>query len=168
MTTTLRKLVLGQEELPLSDADLRGFTGSEHSHILGYSELRGKDREWLLGKGGQYILLYEFPGKDVGHWVCGWATGDGWVHHFDPYGKPPDYYTDDRRYSEILGPKVTWNKIDFQKKVGKVDTCGRHCLVRLLFRDHTDQDYGSLVRGASGPDEVVTLMTLSTTLKHLR
>ena len=154
------------EGVALSGKAMKAFA-APGTHIFMEHELVGKNRSWMVGSTGAYIMLYEFPGKAMGHWICGWAQPDGSVHHFDPYGKPPNCYIQKKTYLNVLQEgKYTYSHIDFQGHNRSIDTCGRHCLVRLMFRDHTDQEYSRLVHRNGNADEVVTLMTLHATFNN--
>lgn len=161
----LKDVVFHEEEVPLSDKEIQAFTDGR-TNVVMYEDLTTLPA--LLGDNGQYILLYRFPGKDVGHWVCGWFA-DGALHHFDPLGNGPDHYTDLTKYTELCqsAPRFVTNKVAFQQQREKVNTCGRHCMVRLLFRDHSNEEYQGLMGRAlrlKGADELVTMITLASTL----
>ena len=162
--SSLRDKVLHMEGVPLSGDDMSRY--NPRAHLFLEHEVHGKSREWMLGKHGEYILLYEFPGKSVGHWVCGWELPDGSIHHFDPYGKSPNFYTPEKPYLQVLqqGP-FSYSKTDYQGHSRSLDTCGRHCLVRLQFREHSDAEYTGLIHRNGNADEEVTLMTLNVTME---
>ena len=105
-----------------------------------------------------HIILIEFPHTDVGHFVAVWKD-KGW-NYFDPTGKEMGYY-------DVLPTfdKVRSNDKVYQKeyliqsdgtgvKVKEMNTCGRHCVVRL------SRDYDRVVTHPRfTPDEIVTLLT---------
>jgi hypothetical protein len=163
---SLKKEVLREEGIPLSGNAMKAFA-APGTHLFLEKELAGKDREWMLGPIGAYIMLYEFPGKDVGHWICGWQESDGSIKHFDAYGKAPNHYTEEKPYLNVLeeGP-YTYSKHDFQSHNPNMDTCGRHALVRLMFKEYTDAQYAGLVHRNGNADEEVTLMTLHITERY--
>lgn len=165
----LHRVLVGEAEIPLTDTDMSDFLKEPIHIVRDYYQLQGKGVEWLLGSSRKYILLYDFPGEDVGHWVCGWLDDSNTLHHFDPYGNPPDFYTDMTIYSDVFNsyPSTATNSVQFQVQRNKVQTCGRHCLVRLLFSYLGEGQYNDLMRGkANGPDNLVTLMTIVTTLHN--
>ena len=112
------------------------------------------------------IVLLEFPDQDVGHFVCLWRR-KGW-HYFDPVGYKMGHYN-------ALKPlqTVTSNPIKFQAdyvltpsgggvRVNEMNTCGRHCIVRMRYPDLTDAQYAAVLRGmdpALSYDKIVTTIT---------
>jgi len=162
----LKKQVLHAEGIPLSGKAMEAYA-PKGTHVFLESELKGKDRQWMVGSAGCYIMLYQFPGRDVGHWICGWSMPDGSVKHFDPYGKAPNFYTPQKPYLKVLEEgKYTYDHRDYQRLNKSIETCGRHCLVRLQFKDHSDSEYAGLIDRNGNADEEVTLMTLNDSMKN--
>lgn len=130
---------------PLSDADIKRLLGPAIK-IWTYPTLGSlSDYRELFDVDGRCIVLYLTEDAFTGHWVCLWRSGDG-VQFFDPYGFAPDdqlTFTEEKKrerlgqkypiLSELLaGTPVVFNIVDYQKDRSNVNTCGRHCVVRLL------------------------------------
>lgn len=119
-------------------------------------------------------LLFPVQSDTSGHWIGMWVdTTSKTVHHFDPYGFGPeqeDHYTSNmfvgqrllERFYDLCqrnGYQVLVNGHQFQQLSGKVNTCGRHVIVRLRMRYLSDEDYARLILGQKNtPDFLVTLM----------
>jgi len=63
------------------------------------------------------------------------------------------------------GMPVVYNTHPFQKLGATMNTCGRHCITRLLYRNKSLEDYDELIkRSKLSPDDFVA----GTTFKCLR
>ena len=132
-------------EEPLGDDDLRRYLPD--ALILKYSKLaRYKSIDELLpGQMNYCILLYE-DSPNKGHWVCV-SKYDNTVEFFDSYGGAPD--TQLNWNAEIINQKlnqkpfltnlfdsstydIIYNPIDYQGDHDDINTCGRHCVFRIL------------------------------------
>lgn len=180
MSTNLIKAIA----TPLTNIDLRKYLGDNaDSNILKYSELDDyTDLEQLLPTHKSYkILLIEYE-KNQGHWICILRYGNT-IELFNSFGvkHSRDDFVGTAAYNKYLGQyslfldklankeakerkfDVIYNKVQFQKKSIKVNTCGKHVLNRIICllsynmnlqqyirfmksaRDKTDMDYDALV-----------------------
>lgn len=143
-------------------------------NIVEYNQLSNIDE--MLGPHKCFAMLYLFPGTKVGHWVCGFLL-KGRLHLFDPYGLMPDEpmkmmgsnstaYRDVISQSRYYPDNIIYNRFKYQHPSENIDTCGRHVVVRLLFRMMDNEEYHTLMMGQLGrtPDERVTLMTMTTSI----
>jgi hypothetical protein len=125
--------------------------------------------------------LYLTEDRNTGHWVC-LIKKDNEIEFFDPYGEKPDdqlkwvgaakrFELDQDRplLSKLLresGYKVIYNKYPFQKDKNDINTCGRHCVSRLLFKDLSLPQYAEMIRKSGlSPDEFVSRLTFPTLRK---
>jgi len=159
----------------LSDGDIRQLLGSgikittapdleKHSHI-----------NELFDSKGRAIIFYPQTDEQTGHWTCMIKNGRT-IEFFDPYGEPPDYQKDsipkpllermrmtEPKLAELLlnsGYKVIYNKEQIQKLSDDVQTCGRHCVVRLLYAHLPVNRYRQKIRQSGlTPDEFVVKVT---------
>lgn len=148
-------------EEPLGDDDIRRYL--PNAKIMRYNNIaKYNSIEELLPKNIDYaILLYEDrPNK--GHWVCVLKYNNTY-EFFDSYGGAPDsqlkwnskevnnklrqqpYLTNlfDKTDKEVI-----YNPYKYQEDSSDVNTCGRHCVFRILNlieKDKTLQEYFNLM-----------------------
>lgn len=162
------------EEYPLSDADIHQLL--QGIRILTYADLQGvADIDQIFDDAGRAIMLFATESPTVGHWIALMKNGDR-IDYFDPYGLKPEetkkwltqeelevLNEDEPLLTHLLrasGHKVYYNPYPFQSKKDDINTCGRHAVVRLLFKDMDLDDYKEIV-GSTGmtPDEFVSATT---------
>lgn len=160
---------------PLSDTDIQQVLGG--TSLFKYPELESMTSiDDAFDELGRCIMLYLTQSEDEGHWVCMIKRGKT-VEYFDPYGgykpdgerkwltkeKQEELGEDEPLLTKMLkegGYKVESNPYHFQKEGGDVNTCGRHCCVRLLLAHLPLTEYKKMI-DSSGvpPDEFVTTFT---------
>jgi hypothetical protein len=147
-----------------------------------YSDLDDCTYGNLVDNRGRGMVLFvqsETADTIAGHWLGLCRLPSGSVLVFDPYGGKQDpWYLNStwisgraqKRFDEESpqlarviqksGLNVTFNPTRYQKDAANINTCGRHCIVRLL-HDHLSNDaYGEWMRAQdSDPDTVVTEIT---------
>ena len=172
----LREFIKSGEAQPLGAQQMIKFLGGNVNFVR-YGEITSI--ESMLGSQQRFIMLYQFPGQKVGHWVCGFML-DGTLHLFDPYGMAPDEpsrmmghpemtkYQEAVESSSYYPDNVSMSRFPFQKMKDGIDTCGRHVLARLLLAEYDDQAYHELMTGRllQNADERATLITLVASLPH--
>jgi len=180
--SSLRKrgLVGGSAEggigYPLSDTDIQQILGG--TSLFKYPELdKMESIDEAFDEHGRCIMLYLTQSHDSGHWVCMMKRGDNTLEYFDPYGgykpdgerkwlskeKAEELGEDDATLSKLIrasGYKVISNPYHFQKEGGDINTCGRHCCVRLLLGHLSLPQYKKMIDDSGLPaDEFVTTLT---------
>ena len=164
-------------DYPLSDADLRQLLGNDIK-ILTYPQLKNLSSiDQAFDRKGRSMLLILTNGPTEGHWVCMIKKGDS-IEYFDPYGEAPEEQKDELSKSRLRaldqeapyltnlfrksGYKITYNTFPFQKDSKSINTCGRHCAVRLFYAPMSLSKYHSII-GKSGmsPDDFVSALTAS-------
>ena len=153
--------------IPLSDDDLEKYLGKEvRPNILTYSDLADyQDLEQLLPHNKSYkIILIEYA-KNRGHWICMMRYGKI-IEMFNSFGTKHDRddMIDSKEINNFLGQsalflntliekeindgifKLIYNKIRFQKKSVKVNTCGRHVVNRIICLLHFDMTLKQYVK----------------------
>ena len=145
--------------------------------MISYEELgRGaiKQIEELDG----FIIHTPIENKNSGHYVCLWFDTDfKKLHYFDPFGFSPfetvrksiymyqtpqrdeDYFINLILDYKKRGGIVLYNQKQFQNL--DTATCGRHCIIRLLYRHLSDKEYEEFLKYRNiSSDNLVTLMTI--------
>ena len=132
-------------EEPLGDDDIRRYLPD--AKIMRYSKLQNFAHidELLPGKINYCILLYE-DSPNKGHWVVVCKYGN-FCEFFDSYGGAPDTQLnwnpkiineklDQEPYLTNLFNKcpyeVVYNPIKYQGDSDDINTCGRHCVFRII------------------------------------
>jgi hypothetical protein len=126
-------------------------------NIIIYSQLKNvkKIEDIIPHTNSKLCILYEtepeYKGTSIGHWVCLFNTNDisstgeniPYVEFFDPYGVFPDdelvktIYKGPRILDKLLldfmirGGLVQYNDYQFQDYGDEINTCGKHCVMRL-------------------------------------
>jgi len=171
---------------PLGDDDIRDFLPD--AKIIKYSELKDYNSlDELLPNDTDYVIVLYQEAEFKGHWCCVQKYKNVY-EFFDPYGSPggkidsPLLWTPlnirmklgvavpymTRLFNKIQGPKIgIYNPIKYQQEKDNVNSCGRHCVFRILNlikknRD-LDQYYNHMLKlkkdlGLSFDDIVVTLV----------
>jgi hypothetical protein len=156
--------------LSLSDVQMRHALRDYSPLVISYPDLIKLGME----KGPDHILeiIEERPiciciltKKAYGHWVCLFRNTQG-VQFFDSYALAPDdelkwnfsqkfkdenyewypFLTSILLYiSEERGEPVFYNSVPLQAHGKGIATCGRHCILRILFYSASDIDYPKIV-----------------------
>lgn len=168
----------------LSDDDIRRLTRSagQPTRVVQYPELAHcRHIDDLLSCGSVVILLITSqPGQPTyGHWVLLFRTNpanratDGDIEFFNSYGMMPDedLYKNTPLLTRLLynsGRNISYNQYPFQRREEDINTCGRHVITRLLFRQMPLDNYAKMLLGGEdceeatrcpNPDEFVTVVT---------
>lgn len=177
----MNKDILSQyENIALSDKHLFDILNGKNKLVI-YPDLIDYDNiDDVLGSHGMCTLLFEAK-KNYGHWCCLWKLNDDTVSFFNSYGGYPDDSLDyipehfarisnqNYPYLSLLLDKspyeLTYNERSYQKKTKGIRTCGRHCAVRLLCRNMSDDEYYDYIEHFTkkydiDADEFVTLLTM--------
>jgi len=163
------------KDYPLSDGDLRKILGDDIS-IITYPELNKiNDINQIFDKKGRCILLFLTSSPTAGHWCCLLNKKKG-IEFFDPYGEAPEEQKDgaDPALLDQLGQRqpllvkllrksgkpVFYNTYPFQKDNKSINTCGRHCVVRLLYAPYSLDKYKRIIDSSRlSPDDFVSGIT---------
>lgn len=159
MSTELKKAIAK----PLTNIDLERYIHKAgEDNILKYEELDDyTDLDQLLPHHKSFkILLIEYE-QNSGHWICIMRYGKT-IEIFNSFGVKYPTFAGDKEYNKYLGQyslflnqlvkkeedenkfDIIYNKIQFQEKSNKVNTCGKHVLNRilcLLYNDMNLDDY---------------------------
>lgn len=159
----------------LSGEDIKKLLNNK-TKILTYPELaKYKTIDELLYPYDNVVILY-LTGANYGHWTCLFRNNDKNIEFFDPYALKPDdelkmipvhFRKSNNQMKSHLSHLlynckyiVNYNDERLQKFIRDTNTCGRHCVVRLLFKDLMIDDYIKLIKNNKlNPDYVVTYLT---------
>lgn len=129
----------------VSNFDIEKYFGD--GHIIKYSDLSKFDNIDSVFNGNSFVIILIESKPSSGHWCC-LLRYKNTVEIFDPYAGTIDnelkYISKAMR--EKLGEdepvltkllknskhKVVVNKYDFQSENDGINTCGRHCILRIL------------------------------------
>lgn len=134
--------------VPLTDGDIEKHTGLKE--VLKYSELKNYPSiEALLPTDKSAVIILIEDKLNSGHWVCVMRYGKT-IEYFNSYGAKwdTDWKFINRMVRMVLGENTDemtrlmdkasadgwttiWNKHRFQKIDSKIQTCGRHCVLRI-------------------------------------
>lgn len=160
----------------LSDADINRILAPHPTKIFTYPDLENMNSiDECFDSERRCMMLYPVSAENHGHWVC-MIQRPNEIEFFDPYGKAPDSElkwlgSAKRRELNIETPtltrlmkesgyKVIYNSYDFQKDKEDVNTCGRHCAVRLMYKKMRLDQYKKMVLSCGlSPDEFVSGIT---------
>ena len=167
------------EDYSLSDADIRKCLGA--TSIFPYPQLKQMNSiHDAFDAKGRCMMLILTTGPTEGHWIAMLKRPDH-IEYFDPYGHKPDAEKRilpkarleqlgeaENTLTALLkgsGMPVIYNTHGFQKVGASMNTCGRHCITRLLYSRLPLEDNEQLIkRSKLSPDDVVA----GTTFKALR
>lgn len=144
--------------------------------ILTYPELEQyKNIDELLYPYDKVIILY-LTSENYGHWVALFKINHNNIEFFDSYSMKPDEELKligehVRNVNNQTTPHLShllydsnynihYNDVRLQKMKNDVNTCGRHCIVRLACDKMFIDDYVKLITSFKyDPDYVVTYLT---------
>lgn len=133
------------EEKPMGDDDIKTYFPK--AKIIVYNDLNSINHiDELLPMNKSYFFLLIEDKKNSGHWCCVNKLGNI-IEFFDSYGGKPDSQLnyvpdnvkvqlgeDEKRLTQLLreaGYKVNYNPFKYQEVDGDIQTCGRHCCLRI-------------------------------------
>lgn len=157
---------------PTSGKEIKDILGSK-CKIEKYCNInKYKSLDDLLGSYQGCIILY-MTNFNYGHWVLVYRRGDNIVEFFNSYGGRPDddlkhikkKFRDasNQNYTYLLKllceapEEIHFNQYKFQKRGKEVQTCGKWCIVRLLFGNLDIDQFHKLFKGLDG-DRVVCII----------
>jgi hypothetical protein len=147
--------------------------------VMSYDDLaKCKTLKQALGHYDAFVLLY-LTKENYGHWTCCFMYPDNKTcEFFDSYSYKPDdelsfvpkeiqkEYKENFPYlSKLLlesGCKIVYNNHKLQESKLQVNTCGRHVVSRLVYRDVPIDNYVNIIKKTGlTPDQFVLKITNS-------
>lgn len=180
----MNNIIEGLESISLSDNDIRKLLDDKVNIIL-YPDLhKYHSIDQLLDPYGCCIILYVHKVRPsyYGHWCALIKTDDKSIEFFNPYGGLPDeslkklnanFRADTNQLVPYLKElmydsnyDLHYNEFQFQRKGYDINTCGRHCVVRVFYKILNIYEYKKLLDRAckmtnTDYDGLVTLLTSS-------
>lgn len=168
------------KKVSLSNHDIYNMLDGK-TKVLTYPELMEYDNiNDLLSPHNSCVILY-MTNDDYGHW-CTLTRSGGKISFFDPYGGKnlpdqelksiPQHFRNKsgQTYPHLTyllynsGNPVEYNEHKYQEFSDNVNTCGRHAICRVLYKDLNSDQYYDLMKSLSKEtglnfDEVVTMIT---------
>ena len=152
-----------QMEKFISDSDLITFFGPEYKNkIIVYADFdKYTSIIQLLPKSKDFCIILLEQYQNVGHWIALLRYGNT-IEWFDSYGANPYHHlnTISKNTNQYLGQhkyelsnildnapskfNIIYNKKRFQKYDEKINTCGKHLILRILMMqdfNYTLKDY---------------------------
>jgi hypothetical protein len=176
----METVIKNYEDVALSNGDIMRLLNGKVNIELYPNLYKYSNLDELLGPYGACVLLFEAKPK-YGHWVCIFKQNSDLIEFFNPYGGFPDdsllyinrqFRKESRQEYPILSQllldcpyELSYNEFQFQRKNKNVKTCGRHCVVRLMFRNLNLYEYKDLLdqlrkKYHTDYDGVVTYLTI--------
>lgn len=149
-------------------------------NIWTYRDLATKSLNQILGPHGKAIILF-LNAANHGHWCALYRNRHG-LCFFDSYGNKPDdqYHFVPNNVAKSLngylkkltqmlydeaeaGVPINYNEHSLQKG-GSIATCGRWCVVRLLYPEISVDNFYRIFKDAASaagvtPDDIVVALT---------
>lgn len=163
------------KEYALSDDDIKRLLGG-NIKITSYPDLEHIHHlNELFDNRGRAILFVPQTSQTNGHWTALIKNGRE-IEFFDPYGEEPEkqksnlsedkleaLHMNEPLLANLLdnsGCKIYFNKVQLQKLSNDVNTCGRHCVCRLLYYKLPVEKYRQIIKKSGDtPDNYVVKMT---------
>lgn len=163
------------QDYSLSEDDIQNcipginvITYPEFAHI--------DDVDEILDDHKRCIVLFLTKDEYTGHWCALFKNNDDEICWFDSYAIKPDfekkwlsknkliqlkqypnYLTKLLKHENKQGYRVTFNPYKLQAMKEGVNTCGKHCVSRLIYKDMKIDDYVKMIKQlGKTPDEFVT------------
>lgn len=167
------------KSIALSNFDLVDLLDGKATVMLYPDMYKINSIEQLLHPYDACFLLFETEPR-MGHWCALLKYGDT-VEFFDPYSGYPDDVLkfipkDFKKKSKQDYPyltkllyecpyKIEFNDNKYQKHNNNINTCGRHCALRILCKDLDNKQYDKMIKKLQketgmNPDDLVTAITM--------
>lgn len=169
--------IINYEKKALSWQEIRRFFEG-NVNIISYEDLfHIESINEIFDENNRVILFYPVESKFSGHYVALWKNNENYISYYDPYGMTP---MEDINHSSYLlrnkynayslpylfrkfrkaGGVVDINNFRNQEIKQSINTCGRHCMIRLLHKHLNHYEYNQYLkyRGLS-KDIIVSFLT---------
>ena len=179
---TLYQDILNAENLSLSGKDIQTILNNDVDLVAYVDFANMTDVREAFTKSNRVVILFETEARNVGHYVAMiYKQRTNTIEYFDPYGFNPGediahskwlIKNNDVRTTESLkyllakfknfGGQVNVNNNRYQAMARHINTCGRHCIIRLLKHELTNTEYNIYLRGFGlTPDQIVSMLTFT-------
>lgn len=134
------------EDKPISTLDIKSIL--PYINVISYDKLINMSIDDIIRSLPIVILYQHF--RDYGHWVCMWKLHDK-IMFFDSYGNYPDNktlsgqnsYNDNsiQLLKKLYNSRFQIDYNNYQLQATGSNTCGKWCIVRLLFPYLSHDDF---------------------------
>jgi hypothetical protein len=160
-------------EYELSDSDLKQLV--PNLNIVVYNNIANYESIDSVLRGKPTIILFEMVETNAGHWTCIFKENST-VFFFDSYGinieqqkkhmnkkifRKANYLS---RLLKRMPYKLDVNLTKYQKMENGINTCGRHCVVRIWNKQLNDEEYKDYISNLCNEhncnsDQLVLMLT---------
>jgi hypothetical protein len=160
----------------LSDRDINH---SIRTNIIWYHDLNNIHNIDDIFINNSCVILIK--NKGMNHWVCVIKNGN-YIEFFDSYGNTENNLKNyfDKKYLKQTNQiknninklmfysnpnyELHYNNIKYQSDNQNIATCGRHCIIRIMYKNLTDKEYKNFIyknckKYEISPDYLVLRMT---------
>lgn len=180
----IKKILAEYENIALSNIEVLKLINGRAKLILYPNLYKYKTIDEILHPYGACIILFEAKPR-YGHWCCIFKVNDHLLEFFNPYGGfiegypdssleyiPLDFRLKTHQYYPYLSMlmynspyELSYNEYPFQKHNRNIKSCGRHCAIRLVFRNLSLEEYKNMLdllcnKFKINYDQLVTLFTM--------
>ena len=161
---------------PLSSNDIMKILDN-NTNVIEYSTLYNINNIDDVLKNGSCVILYK-TNINYGHWCC-ITTNKNKICFFDPYGYLIDseikefidndfghgYYKGKKLVELLYNSKykyIEYNDKPLQEMKTNINTCGRHCCTKIIFKNKSLESYIDMCNDKSmgyNPDNFVLKLT---------
>ena len=178
---TIKQTIQKAERIELNDQDLTDLTKGR-CNILAYEDLEKYNTiDEVLGEYGCAIILFETKSSSEGHWTTVFTShqNHNTLIFFDPMGFEIDSELKLSKYNlrvhngeevphlshliEQSNYKVISNPNQYQESSKDINTCGKFCAVRVVFRKMSVKQFKHFITNSfegMNPDQTVSMLTL--------
>ena len=171
----LEQYIRKERARELSIDELKSMVTRPGLKFVDWVNFKGSGIKQLMGNSQGVILLLEHHGKDNGHFVL-FLKHRNHIEYFDSYGLAPlrlvgilgfDQNETNRFMQIVSGCKK--HHVQFQTKRADINTCGRYAVMRYNCKFASFKEFRGIMHHASlHPDDVVTMLTMSSDFGHLK
>jgi hypothetical protein len=173
----MKKLIKNLKKKSLSNSDILNGTYGK-AKLYTYPQLsKFKTLDDAFDGCDSIVLLY-LQTPNYGHWCCLNKINNNLVEFFDPYGYVIDSelkWVNKKTRKELKQEcpnlsklliksryQLSYNEYEFQSEKKDINTCGRHCIIRICYRKIPLETYKKMFKSVikmGNPDDIVTILT---------
>ena len=172
---TLESYLRYERGLALEIAELKRMVSRSNLRFVDFEYFKGSTLRELMHHHNGVVLLLDHKGADIGHYVLIHKVGKH-VEYFDSYGLAPDRLAsilmfnekDTHRFLNIV-KDTKKHYVRLQARREDINTCGRYAVMRYNVGFFSFERFVAMLHHPHlHPDDVVTMLTMSTNLAHWR
>ena len=170
---TLESYLRYERSIALDIDQLKRMVSRSNLRFVDFENFKGSTLRELLHHSDGVVLLLDHKGADIGHYVLIHKVNKH-VEYFDSYGLAPDRLAsilmfdekDTNRFLNIVkDTKRHYQRL--QQRRADINTCGRYAVMRYNVGFFSYNKFLAMLQHPHlHPDDVVTMLTMSTNLAH--